>query len=57
MRQARWSPFAHPGRPGTGAMAGLWLGEMSSVARTGFWSRKVNMEFVSLRVNARPAGA
>jgi hypothetical protein len=32
-------------------------GEMSNVARSGFLSIKVNMEFVILSVNACPAGA
>jgi hypothetical protein len=46
-----------PGRPGTGAMAGSWLGEMTTVAYTGLLPFTVNMEFVILMVNASPAGA
>ena len=50
-------PVNHPGRPGTGAIAGSPAGEMTTVACTGLWSFRVSIEFVILSVNASSAGA
>jgi hypothetical protein len=45
-----------PGRPGAGAQAGSLLGEISTVADTG-WPDRVHAVFVILMVKASPAGA
>jgi hypothetical protein len=45
-----------PGRAGKGVRAGSLLGEISTVADTG-WPDKVHAEFVILMVKASSAGA